>query len=181
METAFAFVAGSPVLDLAGTVGRRRTAPLELLRGPEDFGRWLVAAGLAERQPPVLGWEFVAAVELREAAYRLACATVRGEPLAAGDRGVVNAVAAGLPLAQELGADGRLRHHGSPAQALATLARGAVELLAGPDAGRVRECAWHDCTRLYLDRSAGGGRRWCDMRRCGNRAKAAEFRARKAE
>jgi len=42
------------------------------------------------------------------------------------------------------------------------------------DLARVRQCA--RCTWLFVDRGRGVGRRWCDMRTCGNRAKIAAFR-----
>ncbi|MEU6657487.1 CGNR zinc finger domain-containing protein [Streptomyces sp. NPDC046821] len=52
-----------------------------------------------------------------------------------------------------------------------------MELLTQP-AGQIKECAAPRCTRLYVDRSHRGSRRWCDMTRCGNRAKAAAHRSR---
>lgn len=43
---------------------------------------------------------------------------------------------------------------------------------------RVRRCGDARCTRVFLDTSRNGTRRWCDMGTCGNRAKAARHRAR---
>jgi len=59
------------------------------------------------------------------------------------------------------------------------LARDAVDLLTGPLAGRIRRCAGVDCTLVFADTSRPGQRRWCSMRRCGDRAKARGFRQRK--
>nr|WP_272925142.1 CGNR zinc finger domain-containing protein [Streptomyces sp. SID8377] len=42
----------------------------------------------------------------------------------------------------------------------------------------LRECARPECTQVYLDHSRGRRREWCAMRTCGNRVKAAAFRAR---
>jgi predicted RNA-binding Zn ribbon-like protein len=50
--------------------------------------------------------------------------------------------------------------------------RSAADLLTSADAERVRECASETCRWLFLDRSRPGNRRWCDMKTCGNRAKA---------
>ena len=51
----------------------------------------------------------------------------------------------------------------------------AVEnLLRTADLERLCECG--RCTWLFIDRGRGAGRRWCDMRTCGNRAKAEAFR-----
>jgi predicted RNA-binding Zn ribbon-like protein len=42
----------------------------------------------------------------------------------------------------------------------------------------LRRCDDPKCTRLFIDRSRGGRRRWCDMKGCGDRAKAAAYRRR---
>jgi predicted RNA-binding Zn ribbon-like protein len=55
---------------------------------------------------------------------------------------------------------------------LAPIVRGAADLLIGPDRARVRECGSDTCFWLFLDHSKNGTRRWCDMKVCGNRAKA---------
>ncbi len=57
-----------------------------------------------------------------------------------------------------------------------TLALDLAGLLATPELARLRECG--RCTWLFLDHGRGAGRRWCDMRTCGNRAKAEAFRGR---
>ncbi|EPZ91129.1 CGNR zinc finger [Burkholderia cenocepacia BC7] len=44
------------------------------------------------------------------------------------------------------------------------------------DFARVRQCG--RCTWFFVDRGRGVGRRWCDMRTCGNRAKVEAFRER---
>lgn len=51
-------------------------------------------------------------------------------------------------------------------------------MLADPGA-RLKECGRTDCTRVYLDRSRGARRAWCGMEECGNRVKAAAYRARR--
>lgn len=50
------------------------------------------------------------------------------------------------------------------------------QLLRSDDLNRVRQCV--RCTWFFIDRGRGTGRRWCDMRTCGNRAKAEAFRSR---
>lgn len=59
------------------------------------------------------------------------------------------------------------------------VARSAAELLTSPDAQRVRECALRSCSWLFVDRSRNRRRRWCDMKTCGNRAKARRHYRRK--
>ena len=69
----------------------------------------------------------------------------------------------------------------TPEEALSTVARLAVELLGGPDVPLLKECGNPECTRIYIDRSRGMRRQWCGMESCGNRIKAAAYRARKRE
>jgi hypothetical protein len=43
----------------------------------------------------------------------------------------------------------------------------------------LKECDNPECTRTYIDRSRGMRRQWCGMDSCGNKIKAAAYRARK--
>ncbi len=54
----------------------------------------------------------------------------------------------------------------------------AADSLVINELPRVRRCTDARCTRVFLDTSRNGTRRWCDMGTCGNRAKAARHRAR---
>jgi predicted RNA-binding Zn ribbon-like protein len=54
----------------------------------------------------------------------------------------------------------------------------AANLLTSPDRLRIRECSEKTCRWLFLDQSKNHSRRWCDMKLCGNRAKARRFYAR---
>lgn len=63
-------------------------------------------------------------------------------------------------------------------QARAAVAGSLAHYLADHDRERLRVCASDTCRWLFVDRSPGGRRRWCDMRVCGNRAKVARHRAR---
>lgn len=178
MDDSFHFVSGHPVLDLVGTVQKRRTRHLDQLGRPADLGRWVAEAGVSSAPVEVGEDEFAAAVRFREAVYGIALAIIANQPLAVEDCATVNEFAARPALRLSLATDRRTSSEGDASMVLAELARGAVELFADTSADRIRECAFDDCTRLYLDTSLGGTRRWCDMRLCGNRAKVAEFRAR---
>lgn len=52
----------------------------------------------------------------------------------------------------------------------------AADALVLGELARVRRCANASCSRVFLDTSKNGKRRWCDMRTCGNREKAARHR-----
>ena len=57
----------------------------------------------------------------------------------------------------------------------------AADALVGEMLHRVRRCADPRCSRVFLDTTKNGRRRWCDMGTCGNRAKAARHRAKLGE
>jgi predicted RNA-binding Zn ribbon-like protein len=71
------------------------------------------------------------------------------------------------------------RHADAPVDdALALIAEAIVEELATGRPERLRVCANDTCRWAFFDSSPTGRRRWCDMRSCGNQAKAARHRAR---
>ncbi|GAB2684482.1 CGNR zinc finger domain-containing protein [Nocardia thraciensis] len=174
----FTFVSGNLALDFAGTVHSRNTNRRERLVVPTDLARWLVDAELLDAAPDCDESALRRAVDLRESAYRLAMAAILDEPFDEADRALVNEVARGEAPRIVLEPDATVRRSGAVDAALAAIARSAVELLGGSDRGRVKQCGRDGCTRLYVDTSRAGTRRWCDMTRCGNRAKSAAFRAR---
>ena len=57
--------------------------------------------------------------------------------------------------------------------------RSTADLLTSPDLASVRHCASESCDWLFMDMSRGQRRQWCDMRTCGNRAKARRHYERK--
>jgi len=173
----FTFVSGNLALDFAGTVLHRRDEAEDLLPAPRQLGEWSVAAGLLDSPPEVSVAEFGRALALREAVYRLALASVSGSPRDQDDVNVVNAAATAAPVAAVLTGCG-LQRTGTADAVVATIGRAAVALLGGRDAARIRECGDQPCTRLFVDTSRAGSRRWCEMSGCGNRAKVAGFRAR---
>jgi predicted RNA-binding Zn ribbon-like protein len=58
------------------------------------------------------------------------------------------------------------------------IARSAAHLLASDQLAYVRACSSKACEWFFLDTSKNHHRRWCDMTRCGNRAKVRRFYAR---
>jgi predicted RNA-binding Zn ribbon-like protein len=59
-----------------------------------------------------------------------------------------------------------------------SIARAAADLLASDQLPYVRACFSKSCEWFFLDTSKNHHRRWCDMTRCGNRAKVSRFYAR---
>lgn len=180
-QLSFRFVSGHRALDLAATCGDRYRSGVERLRHPADLDRWLAAAGIAA-STLASAQDLDDARQLREVIYRLARAALRGSAVDSGDLEEINAWARMPRLAPQL--DRRLHRDWASSEsihgALALIACETIELLSGPERQLIRECAAApDCSLLYLDRSRGRRRRWCQMERCGSRAKMAEYRKRR--
>ncbi|MFI6088349.1 CGNR zinc finger domain-containing protein [Streptomyces sp. NPDC051218] len=173
----FAFVSGNPALDLVATVESRRDRPHELLATPADLEQWVTACEELPDHVTADSAALVRAHQLREAVHRLALDRIQGRSYEAACLDVLNDAAAGPPPVLHL-SDAGVRRTGDLTSALAHVARRAITLLADPDAC-LKECGRPSCTRLYLDRSRGTRRTWCGMQACGNRVKAAAYRARK--
>lgn len=103
----------------------------------------------------------------------------------AGDLTVLNRALAGAGGAMRLEVRGERFHWAWADERLALerplwlVARSAAELCTSGRLARVRQCPALGCGRLFLDTSRNRTRRWCDMRLCGNRAKARRHYARR--
>ena len=181
---SFWFDAGAVCLDFAHTGGEGQYAVFETLHEPADLGEWLAQPPLAAViTVPVTARELTAAKALRQAIWEAAHARAARRPLPAEAVATINRAAAVAPLRPRAR---RRRHEAGWAppvratQALSTLAREMIELLSGPLAERIRECASDNCPLVFVDSSRPGARRWCAMERCGNRHKLRALRARRA-
>lgn len=166
------FDSGSIAFDLAYTGGFGGPPEWERWHEPADLGRWL-----RERfgvEVPVDDTVYREARELRGAIASAVLTAAQGRPIAASDAAMIDRYAAMPDLPPQLGPQ-------VPAtldRLLSAIARDAVVSLSRPD--RVRTCAAGDCGVIYFDSSRSGSRTWCSMRRCGNRHKVRQLRARRA-
>jgi predicted RNA-binding Zn ribbon-like protein len=176
-DVDFAFVSGNPALDLAGTVGSRRDEPVDALAAPADLERWVSECDELPDRVTADFATFESALSLREAIYRLALDRVFDRPFDPRSLKIVNDMAAGSVPTIKL-SDAGLQVSGNLLAALAQIARSGIAVLGDPHAC-LKECSCTDCTRIYLDRSRGARRTWCGMETCGNRVKAAAYRARR--
>jgi predicted RNA-binding Zn ribbon-like protein len=180
-QLTFRFVSGHRALDFTATFGDRYRDGIERLRQPADLDRWLAAAGISASTRARAN-DLDDARQLREVIYRLARAALHNEAVDDTDLDALNAWARTPRLAPQL--DRRLRRQWASARAikgaLALIACEAVELLSGEERPLIRECAAAPaCSLLYLDRSRGRRRRWCQMEKCGSRAKMTKYRKRR--
>jgi predicted RNA-binding Zn ribbon-like protein len=181
---SFRFDAGAVCLDFAHTGGEGQYAVFETLHEPAHLAEWLAHPPLtAMLTVPATDHDLTAAKSLRQAIWEAAQARAAQRPLSAEAVETINRAEAAAPLIPELAADGTTVGWAPPVlatQALSTLAREMIELLTGPLAGRIRQCASDNCLLVFVDSSRPGARRWCAMERCGNRHKLRALRARRA-
>ncbi|MFF4969625.1 CGNR zinc finger domain-containing protein [Streptomyces sp. NPDC001037] len=178
MNLEHVFVCGNPALDFAATLRARRSTRFEMFATPGRLNAWYLESGLVDSITPAGDEDVAEATAVREAVYRLVTDRRLGEGFDREALAVLNGAARRTPATPQLTLGGR-HTEATPEQALATVARQAVELLSGPDVPLLKECGNPECTRVYIDRSRGMRRQWCGMESCGNRIKAAAYRARK--
>jgi predicted RNA-binding Zn ribbon-like protein len=180
----FRFTSGRLSLDLPATIRKRSSTPLDILAPAGAAARWFQESGLVDSLLRLTDAQLNRVCVLRQAICELADAASREDSLSRLAADTVNAAAA-LPLAvpwlnARTGASEFVAEDAFDS-ALATIARDAIDLVAGPSRSRIRACAQADCGMLFLDLSRSGRRRWCSMDRCGSRAKGLAFRNRQLE
>jgi predicted RNA-binding Zn ribbon-like protein len=183
-QAKFKFTYGSNALNLAVTLRRRASEPVELLVTADDAARWLREAGLIDPAVHLRESGLVELRELRDAIYRIGHAAAERRAPSRNDLRLLNQTAQRGEAVPQLRDDWSIRALGTDAfnTALATLARDAIAIFGDEmERARLRTCEQSDCAGLFLDRSRGERRRWCSMARCGNRAKVAAFRKRNKE
>jgi predicted RNA-binding Zn ribbon-like protein len=191
----FDLIAGNVSLDFVNTLDDRHTEPKELLNSYIDLARFgedteLLtpsqvdrlferSSAFPEEAEKALRW----ARELREAIHDVFWAVInkRAAPPAALARLNADAQSAAehLRLVQvNEHFEWRFDNLGNFDGILWPLARSAAELLASDQLPFVRACSSKECEWFFLDTSKNHHRRWCDMTKCGNRAKVRRFYAR---
>ena len=190
--SAFEYSSGALCLDLSNTWGDRSDPGDDRLTGYHDLLDWALGAGLvsgnqrrelerlAHKETAKAFAVFRTALELRDTVFHLCSTTAAGEKPSDRDVAALNAALQSVPK-QQLCCGGECCEWEWPAgkpdlrQVLWPVIRSAGDLVTTPDVSRLRECEAPDCNWLFLDRSRGGRRKWCDMNTCGNRAKARRY------
>jgi predicted RNA-binding Zn ribbon-like protein len=173
------FLSSRLCLDYVGTLRWRRSAEsLDYLTQPSDLVEWATTSGIIDEPFRVTTAKLATALEVREVIYKLISGGIKGVAPNGSDVVALNAAAERLPVAISLGTDGSVGRVGSVDQFLSTMARDALDLLGSDQIGLVRECDGPECTRIYIDNSRAGKRRWCSNAVCGNQAKVSAFRRR---
>lgn len=175
----FVFISGRLALDFVHTVGANERQVFEEWHRPSDLAAWFTASSLRLPAVAVSPADLKIAYTLREAIWATAIACLNHEPLLDEVTTTINDMVLYPDLLPYLDANGiTWAAPFTATAALATIARDAIQLLGGPDAQLIRQCANPKCMLLFVDDSRPGKRRWCSMERCGNRAKVATYRHR---
>ena len=190
----FDLTAGALCLDFINTLDDRFSdEPKELLASYIDLARFGEDTGIldpaqvdrlferSQRSPEAAQRALSSAIELREAMYAVFWALVQKKPIPQTALTTLNefvqAAAQSSRLVQVNGSfewrfDAVPDNFETP---LWPIARSAADLLASDQLLFVRACASKTCLWLFLDTSKNHRRRWCDMTKCGNRAKFQRF------
>jgi len=172
------FDAGSLSLHFAHTGGVDARPEWERLGTQEELTDWLrTHVDGYDGRRAATRQDVVRAAELRGVVIRLARLAAAGGLLPRDDVDVLNGIALRPDVPRVLSGGASPSPSATVAQALSSVARDAVDVLA-VQRDRVRACGADDCPLVYLDLSRAGNRRWCSMQRCGNRHKVRTHRAR---
>jgi predicted RNA-binding Zn ribbon-like protein len=185
---------GRLCLDFVNTLDwRGAETPQEFLNTFDDLVVWSRHAGItskkearqlsmaAGRAGSNAGQVLNRTIRLRETIYRLFSAAVAGHDPAEEDLNFFNQ---NLSLSMK---DSKITrtddgyswdNNGNKTQLdwiLNPIIRSTVDILVSDEIKKVKVCADPACGWLFIDISRNRSRRWCDMKDCGNRAKATRF------
>lgn len=193
----FEMTGGALCLDFVNTVGDRPDLSNEHFHAYPDILSWARQASIltddeavdlrrfSDRKPGEADEVFARAVSLRESLYSTFAALATGSNPSERELAILNRwLAESLAhLRLEESENGFVWSWSGSETALERMlwpvVRSAGDLLASDEARQLRECASDTCTWLFVDRSRTRRRRWCDMKTCGNRAKARRYYQRK--
>lgn len=182
-------VGGHVVVDLVNTVTARNAEPVDWLDGFSRLVEWAELTGgfdpdplselrrLGDAHPGVARRALDRARELREVLHDVLSATARGrEPSADALRELMRSWTEAMGKARAITAGGQVRLELSVRRSgldylRHELALRSLDLLRDLPADRTRVCDGRACGWIFIDRSKGGRRRWCDMATCGNAEK----------
>lgn len=188
----FELIAGNVCLDLVNTLDDRHTKPKELLENYLDLARFAEDTGLlesrqvdrlfarSEADPERAREVLMGGRALREAIHDVFWAIMNKLPVPPLALARLNAGAHSAAEHMQLvpvkgGFEWRFDDVIQLERVLWPIARAAADLLTSDQLPYVRACFSKTCEWFFLDTSKNHHRRWCDMTRCGNRAKVQRF------
>lgn len=173
------FIGGHLALDFINTVadtGKSRVH--SRVTSEESLGLWWQAAitNMPGRLPHGLTNVNLDEIHaLREAAYDVVAGVASDDgPSAKSIQSLRSFTDGAAARADVMWASGALTKAAADGNATDVLSLLIDDFLFGPSVARVTQCG--RCTWLYVNQGRGRGRKWCNMRTCGNRAKVEKYR-----
>lgn len=174
--TRWFFDSGSLALDFGYTGDYGYGVPQrEPLHGVADLGSWLTERFGALEAPPNDS-DFDEAIQLRASIWHVACSLADDQSPSSTEIDIINATASTPPLVPHLAGGTTQQPRPTGTAALSTVARDAITTFSS-GASRIRRCGAENCALIFYDSSRPNSRRWCSMKRCGNRTKVRAHRA----
>jgi predicted RNA-binding Zn ribbon-like protein len=197
MTKQYAFIGNNLSLDFANTVGNLSSEnPTEYLNSFADLIEWSRQGKLisdeeakaiftrAKKNTLESERVFRRALRLRRSLYNIFRSVINGEGIPDKDLTVFNReLSLAMSKAELFVHEGEMiwGWKGDDIERiLFQITRIAAQLLTSSDVEKLRCCSGETCGWLFCDTSKNHRRQWCDMRDCGNLAKARRFRVKKA-
>jgi predicted RNA-binding Zn ribbon-like protein len=150
---------------------------------PDELGSWLRSRGLLPGNATVDAESFGRARGFRTLLRELARRNTHGDVVGAELREEFGEVTSGMRLRVELDEGGDPRLEPGTDGVDGALAQILVRVLEAHASGawrRMKSCPGAHCGWLFYDASRNASSTWCSMTICGNRAKTAAYRQRRA-
>jgi len=197
MTKRYAFIGNNLSLDFVNTVGYISSEnPTENLNSFSDLIEWSKQGKLISDDEAIVIFTkakknilesekvFRRVLRLRKSVYDIFRSVISGEEISDEDLTILNReLSLAMSKAEIFSREGELiwdwKNDGIE-RILFLITRIAAQLLTSSDLEKLKCCSGENCGWLYYDTSKNKRRQWCDMRDCGNLAKARRFRVKKA-
>jgi len=197
MTKKYAFIGNNLSLDFVNTVGYISSEnPTENLKSFSDLIEWSKQGKLISDDDAIVIFTkakknilesekvFRRVLRLRKSVYDIFRSVISGEEISDKDLTVFNReLSLAMSKAEIFFHEGELiwdwKNDGIE-RILFLITRIAAQLLTSSDLEKLKCCSGENCGWLFYDTSKNKRRQWCDMRDCGNLAKARRFRVKKA-
>jgi predicted RNA-binding Zn ribbon-like protein len=197
MTKKYAFIGNNLSLDFVNTVGYISSEnPTENLNSFSDLIEWSKQGKLISDDEAIVIFTkakknilesekvFRRVLRLRKSVYDIFRSVISGEEISDEDLTILNReLSLAMSKAEIFSREGELiwdwKNDGIE-RILFLITRIAAQLLTSSDLEKLKCCSGENCGWLFYDTSKNKRRQWCDMRDCGNLAKARRFRVKKA-
>lgn len=152
----------------------------DALSSPADAVAWLAAHGLDGGERAISEEDRLRLIEVREALRGLLLANNSGDPIPPEALETLNeqSAEAAVVLRFDSGGAALVTRCGGVDSAIARLLATVHASMSDRTWRRLKVCPAEDCLWAFYDHSRNRSGTWCEMGKCGNRAKARGFRER---